>query len=85
MENEFGQAANGCCLTKLCQISLFRFEMAESRGAVVADVPEAADLGRVGTGCHIEIGDVGSINRDAGGIPGIDVSAERAGLPAERA
>ena len=59
--------------------------MTESAGAVVFDVPEATDLGRVGTRSHVEIGNAGSVDGDTGGIPGVDISTERAGLPAEGA
>ena len=58
--------------------------MTESAGAVVADVPETTDLGRVGTRSHIQVGDVGSIDGNTGGVPGVDIATERAGLPAER-
>lgn len=57
--------------------------MTESAGAVVADVPEATDLGRVGTRSHIQVGDAGSVDGNTGGVPGVDVRTKRAGLPAE--
>ena len=57
------------------------FEVTPGNGAVIANVPETTDLGRVRTGGRIEIGDVDTIDRDAGSIPRVDVAAQVAGLP----
>src|SRR4051812_47109284 len=59
--------------------------MTESASAVIADVPEATNLGWVRTRSHVKIGDAGSIDENTGGVPGVNVRAERAGLPAEGA
>ncbi len=64
---------------------LFGFEVTVGHATVVADVPVAVDLGRVRTGRHIEVGDIDAVDRDAGRIPGVDVCAQVARLPAEGA
>jgi len=48
------------CLLR--QTRLFGFQVSEGNGTAVADVPEAADLGRVGASREIHIGDVDAIN-----------------------
>ena len=64
---------------------LLGFEVAPGYAAVVAHVPEAADLGWIGSRCHVEVGGTDTVDGDAGRIPGVDVGAQVAGLPAERA
>ncbi len=59
--------------------------MAPGNAAGVANVPEAGDLGRVGSGRHIEIGDIDTVDRYTRRIPGVDVCTQVAGLPAEGA
>ena len=58
--------------------------MTPGDAAIIANIPVAADLGRIGTGCDIEIGLVNAVDRQAGQIPRVDVRTEVAGLPAER-
>ena len=53
--------------------------MAPGNTAVVANVVEAADLGRVRTSRHV---DIGHIDRHAIRAPRVDVAAQVAGLPA---
>jgi len=65
--------------------TLFGFEVTPGHAADVGNVPKAVDFGRVRCGRHIEIGDVDAIQRDTGCIPGVNVTAKAAGLPAEAA
>ena len=65
-------------------INLFCFEVAPAHGAAVANVPETADLGGQRAYCHINIGVINAVDRQAAHIPRIQVGAQGAGLPAER-
>ena len=59
--------------------------MAPSKRAVVSNVPEPTDLGRVGTRTHIQVGNVDTVNRHTCCIPRVDVTTQRGRLPAEGA
>ena len=63
---------------------LLGFEVPPCNSAAVADVPETIDLCGVRTGCNVQIAHVDAINRDARGIPRVDVTAQAGRLPAER-
>ncbi len=65
--------------------SLFGFEVTPGVIPAVSDVPVPIDLWRVRTGGSPLIGKVDAIDRQLVQIPGVDVRAEVAGLPAERA
>src|SRR5688572_9251253 len=65
--------------------SLFGFEVAPGEITRVADVPETVDLGRQAAERHIQIGEIDTVDRQAGHIPRVDKCAQVAGLPAESA
>src|SRR5512138_2243926 len=50
----------------------------------VFDIPVTIDLWRIGAGASPFVGEIDTIDRQLVQIPGIDVGAEVAGLPAER-
>ncbi len=53
--------------------------------ALVTAVPIPVDLGRVGTGRRIFIGEIDTIDRQARQVPGVDVATQVTRLPAEGA
>lgn len=59
--------------------------MTPGNTAGVTDIPIAADLSRVRARGNIDVSDVCAIEGDTGRIPRVDVVAQVARLPAERA
>ena len=66
----------------ICRKNLLGLEVAPSKRAVIRDIPETADLGRVGTGSHVNIGDVDTVDRHTVIVPVIHICTQIARLPA---
>src|SRR5690349_18224261 len=80
----FLSASSECVLAGATGWSpLLGFEVAPGEVAGVADVPEAVDLGRVGTGGDVGVGEIDAVDGQAGQVPGVDEAPQVAGLPAE--
>ena len=68
-------STTNCAPTGKRTNQLLGFEMAPGNAAVVSNIPEAADLGGVRTSSNVNIGRIDTVDRDAGGVPRVDVGA----------